>query len=62
MEKNVMDDFYKDLEKGNAVMHQQAENNVMLAMTAQVTNLIMSGKDLDKAKELMIMLKEMKTK
>lgn len=54
------DDFYGDLEKGNAVLYQQGQNNIMLALTGQVTQLISAGEDPDKIKDLMSMLKEMK--
>lgn len=60
MDKNTEDDFYGDLQRGNAVLHQQARNNIMLAITSQVTNLIMSGDETDKASELMKMLKDIK--
>ena len=58
--ENIDNDFYGDIQKGNAVMHQQARNNIMLAITSQITNLVMTGEDPDRADALMKMLKDMK--
>lgn len=54
------DDFYGDLEKGNAVVHQQARNNIMLAITSKVTDGILNGDDPEKSKELMSMLQSLR--
>ena len=58
--ENLDNDFYGDIEKGNAVVHQQARNNIMLAITSQITNLVMTGEDPERATALMNMLKDMK--
>ena len=58
--ESIDKDFYGDIEKGNAVMHQQARNNIMLAITSQITNLIMTGENPERAATLMDMLKAMK--
>ena len=60
MENRISDDFYSDLEKGNAVMHQQAKNNIMLAATSKITESIMNGDSIDKVNGLMDILKGLK--
>ena len=49
----LKDEFYRDLEKGNAVMYQQARNNIMLALTSKTTESIMAGDDTAKVNELL---------
>ena len=51
--------FYEDLDKGNAIVHQQARNNIMLAITSKITNSILAGEDADKVSELMQLLKDL---
>ena len=53
-------DFYEDLERGNAVVYQQARNNIMLAITSKITNSILAGDNSDKVAELMQLLKNLK--
>ena len=60
MENTISDDFYSDLEKGNAVMNQQARNNIMLAATSKITKSIMNGDDIEKVNDLMGILKGLK--
>ena len=52
--------FYEDLDKGNAIVHQQARNNIMLAITSKITNSILAGDDADKVAELMQLLKDLR--
>ena len=49
-------DFYEELEKGNAIMHQQAKNNIVLAITSRLTESILSGEDVAKAETLMALM------
>ena len=45
-------DFYEELKKGNAIMHQQARNNIVLAITSKLTASIIDGEDVSKAEAL----------
>lgn len=61
MKTDNTDEFYSDLDKGNAVIHQQGVNNIMLAITSKITNSVLAGEDASKIVELMQLLKDLKT-
>ena len=46
-------DFYEELKKGNAIMHQQARNNIVLAITSKLTESILNGEEVSKTEALM---------
>jgi len=53
------EDFYGDLERGNAVIYQQARNNILLALTSRTTETIMAGGSTEGIDELLGLLEKL---